>query len=163
LHHHLHFADDAVAFGTCGPFVIAIWRGAPRRAHHEIALTLIADHARATGRAIGVVTVVEEGSPPPDAEDLPFLLARFEALAGSSIRAVAAAFEAVAESADLRNVAESVGGAFGKQVSVKMCFAPEEACAWILPRALPEAVPEDRVELAAAVEQIRSKILSPAR
>jgi hypothetical protein len=159
LDHHLHFADEVFALATCGPYLIVVWRGAPDRPRLERLLALAEEHAKAIGGPIGMVGVIEEGSPPPDPDDAAFLVPRFETLAGTTVLAAAAVLEARTEAPDLRAVAESLSGALGQHIVMKMCFAPEEACTWIIPRLVPQPEPSLREELARSIEQTRASIL----
>ena len=158
----LRVADDAVALATCGPFVIVIWRGVPTRARLEAGLALMEEHAAAIGPPIGVISVVEEGSPPPSTEDMVFIQSSF-GMMSRVIAAMAGVFETTGELEEARVAREMIGGAMGRRVELKQCFAVEEACTWIVPRIVPGAERPYGRALARTIEKIRACITAPPR
>lgn len=154
----LDVVDDEHAMATWGRYLILVWRGAPTRARLEAQFDLIRRHAATLRVPMGVFAVMEEGSHPPQPEDLAFVNEALEAHA-SHVAAMVGALEARIGHVDvLRDSAERVAAQVASSFAVKACFDVDEACTWITRRMTPYV--DDRRELAIAVEKVRRAIPS---
>lgn len=153
----VRFVDDEHAIATWDRYVILIWRGAPTRSRLEEQFETIQSHADAIGDRIGVVAVMEEGSPPPLPEDLAFIDRALQQRA-HQIVAMGGAFEATEDNSEaVRDAAESLGASLGVCFPMRACFDVDEACAW-LTRRMGDGHLEARRALAVAVETVRSAV-----
>jgi hypothetical protein len=152
----LYFADPACAFATYGSCVILIWRREPSRARLDTALTLIRAHAAAIRGRAHLISVVEEGSPPPSLDDLRMLHASLPTM-GPLIAAGVGVFETTRpERGGVLRLAELLGGSMASRMATKLCFDTEEACSWLAARIGGDHA--DRRALVREVEDLRASL-----
>lgn len=153
------YSDEACAMGTVGNVVVMVWRGEPTDARLAKGFDVLVPHAARCGTKVGVVTVIEEGAPPPAlSQRIPFL----RELASRSD--VLAALVMVLEEgrsgwrSTVLEVATSMAGTL-KLIPVKLCVGTKEASTWIVARAGEvSADAPSREELREAIELVRAAI-----
>lgn len=154
-------ADEAFALGTYANVVVMVWRGDATVERLRAAAALVERHAAAIGAAVGVVSVIEEGAPPPDA-------AGTEQVASDQRRLASCMWSlaTVLEGAEVEYVLDAgfaIDEARRGPLKQRHCADVREAAAW-----LASQCPEDardawtRGGLVEAAARVRAAITAPA-
>lgn len=159
----VHYADEGVAIGSCGCVVLFAWRGDVTLERVVAGEAVIRERAAACPRAIALLTVVEDGAPPPSGEPERRVRESLEEL-GEQVVGTAIVFEgAPGWLAWALDGIATVASMMRRKLPQKHTVSRREACLWVQRRfeGVPEAPSRDR--LLAALEQVQSAILVERR
>lgn len=150
-------ADSAFALGTHGCVVVMVWRGDATMERLNAGTALIATHAVEVGTSVGVVSVIEAGAPPPDAEGIERVAADQRELA--SIMWGFAVVMEDPEPAYVMDAGYAMDDVRGVPLKLRHCADAREATAWLVSQCPPSAQePPTREGLLEAIAQVRSAI-----
>lgn len=151
-------AESAFACGRCGELVVLVWRGAPTRESSDRSVVAVTRAAEAAGRRIGLMSVIEAGSPPPPLAIFPSIARSFDAL--PALVATAAVLEDRGELAGrLLDAMSTVISLTRRKHALKACIDTDEAATWMAAR-LGTPAEDFRRVAAALAAQVRAAISS---
>lgn len=154
----LLYADEAVAMGAYGRFVIMTWRGVPTEERLRKGSELVHARAVACGGQVGVVSCIEQGSPVPT-PSARRVLARDLAVLAPQLQAVALVFEGGGRWASIAlDAATHIDALRGGPLRRKYCVGTQEASAWLNARCRHLPGTPSRAQLVDAVERVRAAI-----
>lgn len=159
----LHRTDDEHAIASYGRFVVVIWRGMPTRARMEGGLEVVNAVYSAVGASLGMLAVMEEGSPPPLSVDLEWVKIGAAAVPGM-IAGMAGVFESRDGAPPDHDAGEVMAAGLGSRIPMRVCFDVDEACTWLARRVTPDSADASaRRMLARAVETTRAAVVASSR
>lgn len=158
----IHYADEAVAIGSCGCVVIFAWRGEVTPERVAAGEAVLRARAEECPRAIAILNAVEDGAPLPSRELQRHMRATMQeieklAAVGIVVDGGPAWLEMVLD------VMTSLGLGMRRSMVQKHTSSREEACTWLQRRCqhAGEPTPPSREALLDALERVKRAILRP--
>lgn len=139
--------------------VAAIWRGEPTRERLERSFDVTARAMERAGHGVGLVVIVEPGSPPPEPDSLPWVAGVLDEL--DSLAAIAVVLE---ERTDLLvDTAASIHSMTRpSRQPLKVLADADEAVVWLLRRLDPTPSASSRIAVRAWIESLRAALPEPS-
>lgn len=145
--------EEAFACGRSGGLVVLVWRGVPTSERVHRSFDAVALAAQAAGGRIGMMAVIEAGSPPPALSLFPSIARSFDDL-GAHVATAGVLEDRSALAARVLDAMTTVMLLGRRKHPVKVCTDADEAATWMSARlgaATAEAFRCDARELVARV------------
>lgn len=150
----MEHAEEAFGCGAAGPFVVLLWRGAPTPDRMERCYAAFERAAARAGGPVGMLSVIEAGTPPPPLSMLPAIAREFDRQA--HIEATASVLEDRGPAASVMiEVVSMLAALWKRRHPAKFCTDSREAITWLSKRL--DATPDPGAVLA-LIEQVRDAL-----
>lgn len=153
----LAHAEPAFACGRRGSLVMLVWRGEPTQECLERSFDVITREIEAAGGRIGLIALIESGSPPPALALFPWVARKLDAL-GGMIATAGVLEDRGALGVRVLDGLSKVIQLAARRLPARVCADVPEAASWMAARlGVPssEAFRRDAVELA---ERVRASL-----
>lgn len=147
-------AEDAFGCGALGPFVVLVWRRAPTPERMQRCYDAFERAAHRVAEPVGMIAVIEAGTPPPPLSMLPSIAREFDRQAHIQASVGVLEDRGLVASATAE-VLSMLSAQWRRRQPTKVCVDAREGITWLAKRLDVEA---DPAALLALIEQVRAAL-----